>query len=438
MEIGGFFMIKKQALELIDFLYESPTAFHSVFNVEKQLLSEGYTELKESDTWNLEPRGKYYVKKNDSALIAFEIGTGDIKKDGLRMIGAHTDSPGFRVKANAEIIVEGSYLKLNTEGYGGAILYTWFDRPLGLAGRVMLKGDSPFQPETKLVNINKPLLIIPSLAIHMNRSVNDGFEVNKQKDTLPLLSLVNEYFEQDNYLVKLIADELDIDYRTILGFELSLYEYEKGCLVGANEEFISCGGLDDMWMVFSGIKALTESDEIKATKMMICIDNEEIGSLTAQGANSTFIPTIIERLTIALGLDREGMHQVLANSVMISADLAHALHPNVPEKHDPTHRPVLGGGPVLKIASSGSYSTDSRCAAIFEELCQIAKIPYQKFFNRSDVRGGTTIGPITSSILTIPVIDMGAPLLGMHSIRELAAVKDHEYVTKLFTTFFNL
>lgn len=292
---------------------------------------------------------KVLREKNDSALIAFEIGTGDIKKDGLRMIGAHTDSPGFRVKANAEIIVEGSYLKLNTEGYGGAILYTWFDRPLGLAGRVMLKGDSPFQPETKLVNINKPLLIIPSLAIHMNRSVNDGFEVNKQKDTLPLLSLVNEYFEQDNYLVKLIADELDIDYRTILGFELSLYEYEKGCLVGANEEFISCGGLDDMWMVFSGIKALTESDEIKATKMMICIDNEEIGSLTAQGANSTFIPTIIERLTIALGLDREGMHQVLANSVMISADLAHALHPNVPEKHDPTHRPVLGGDQYLKL-----------------------------------------------------------------------------------------
>lgn len=272
----------------------------------------------------------------------------------------------------------------------------------------------------------------------MNRAINEGFEVNKQKHTLPLLGLVNDYFEKDNYLVKLIADELSVDYQDILGFELSLYEYEKGCLVGVEEELISCGGLDDMWMVFSGVKALMDSTEIKATKMLICIDNEEIGSLTAQGANSTFILNIIERVTMALGLNREGMYQTLSNSVMISADLAHAVHPNYPEKHDPTNRPVLGGGPVLKIASSGSYSTDSRCAAIFESLCQVAEVPYQKFYNRSDVRGGTTIGPITSSSLTIPVIDMGSPLLGMHSIRELAALKDHEYVIKLFKTFYSL
>ncbi len=431
-------MVKQSAVELIDFLYESPTAFHSVLNVEKYLSSEGYIELNESDVWSLKVKGKYFVKKNDSALIAFEVGTGDIKKDGIRMIGAHTDSPGFRVKSNAEMVVEGTYLKLNTEGYGGAILYTWFDRPLGLAGKVMLKGESPFSPRTQLININKPLLIIPSLAIHMNRAINEGFEVNKQKHTLPLLGLVNDYFEKDNYLVKLIADELSVDYQDILGFELSLYEYEKGCLVGVEEELISCGGLDDMWMVFSGVKALMDSTEIKATKMLICIDNEEIGSLTAQGANSTFILNIIERVTMALGLNREGMYQTLSNSVMISADLAHAVHPNYPEKHDPTNRPVLGGGPVLKIASSGSYSTDSRCAAIFESLCQVAEVPYQKFYNRSDVRGGTTIGPITSSSLTIPVIDMGSPLLGMHSIRELAALKDHEYVIKLFKTFYSL
>lgn len=431
-------MVKQSAVELIDFLYESPTAFHSVLNVEKYLSSEGYIELNESDVWSLKVKGKYFVKKNDSALIAFEVGTGDIKKDGIRMIGAHTDSPGFRVKSNAEMVVEGTYLKLNTEGYGGAILYTWFDRPLGLAGKVMLKGESPFSPRTQLININKPLLIIPSLAIHMNRAINEGFEVNKQKHTLPLLGLVNDYFEKDNYLVKLIADELSVDYQDILGFELSLYEYEKGCLVGVEEELISCGGLDDMWMLFSGVKALMDSTEIKATKMLICIDNEEIGSLTAQGANSTFILNIIERVTMALGLNREGMYQTLSNSVMISADLAHAVHPNYPEKHDPTNRPVLGGGPVLKIASSGSYSTDSRCAAIFESLCQVAEVPYQKFYNRSDVRGGTTIGPITSSSLTIPVIDMGSPLLGMHSIRELAALKDHEYVIKLFKTFYSL
>ena len=431
-------MKKQAALELIDFLYASPTAFHSVLQTESYLIDHGYAELKETDKWSLEPKGKYYVKKNDSALIAFEIGTGDIVDHGIRMIGAHTDSPGFRVKAKPEMVTEGTYLKLNTEGYGGPLLYTWFDRPLGLAGKVTLKGETPLKPVTKLVNINKPLLIIPSLAIHMNRSVNEGFEVNKQKDTLPLLGLVNEQFEKDNYLVKLLADELNVDHQDIMGFELSLYEYEKGSLVGMNEEFISCGGLDDMWMVYAGVKALVESGENAATKMMICMDNEEIGSLTAQGANSNFIPNIIERVTLALGKDREDMHRTLANSVMISADLAHAVHPNVAEKHDPTNRPVLGKGPVLKIAASGSYSTDSNCMAIFEGLCQMAQIPYQKFYNRSDVRGGTTIGPVTSSILTIPVMDMGAPLLGMHSVRELATVEDNDLTVKLFTTFFGL
>ena len=257
----------------------------------------------------------------------------------------------------------------------------------------------------------------------MNRSVNEGFEVNKQNDTLPLLGLVNDQFEKDNYLVKLLADELNVNHQDIMGFDLSLYEYEKGSLVGMNEEFISCGGLDDMWMVYAGVKALVESKDNAATKMMICMDNEEIGSLTAQGANSNFIPNIIERVTLALGKGREDMHRTLAQSVMISADLAHAVHPNAAQKHDPTNRPVLGKGPVLKIAASGSYSTDSNCMAIFEGLCQVADIPYQKFYNRSDVRGGTTIGPVTSSILTIPVMDMGAPLLGMHSVRELATVR---------------
>ena len=403
-------MKKQAALELIDFLYASPTAFHSVLQTESYLMNHGYTELKETDSWSLQAKGKYYVKKNDSALIAFEIGTGDIVDHGIRMIGAHTDSPGFRVKAKPEMVTEGTYLKLNTEGYGGPLLYTWFDRPLGLAGKVTLKGETPLKPITKLVNINKPLLIIPSLAIHMNRSVNEGFEVNKQNDTLPLLGLVNDQFEKDNYLVKLLADELKVNHQDIMGFDLSLYEYEKGSLVGSKDN--------------------------AATKMMICMDNEEIGSLTAQGANSNFIPNIIERVTLALGKGREDMHRTLAQSVMISADLAHAVHPNAAQKHDPTNRPVLGKGPVLKIAASGSYSTDSNCMAIFEGLCQVADIPYQKFYNRSDVRGGTTIGPVTSSILTIPVMDMGAPLLGMHSVRELATVEDHDLTVKLFTTFF--
>ncbi|MCI6691785.1 MULTISPECIES: M18 family aminopeptidase [unclassified Clostridium] len=431
-------MEKNLALDLIDFLYKSPTAHHSVKTIRERLELNGFNEVKESDKWNLQKEGKYYVIKNDSALIAFTIGNGDIEEAGFKLIGAHTDSPGFRIKANPEMVSEGTYLKLNTEVYGGPILYTWFDRPLGIAGKVTIKGSSPLKPEVKLVNINKPLLIIPSLAIHMNRSVNEGLNINKQKDTLPLLSLINEKFEKDGYLLKILAEELKVDTSDILGFDLGLYEIEKGAIIGLNEEFISAGRLDDMWMVYAGIQALIESKPNKSTKVMVCMDNEEIGSLTAQGANSALLLNILERITLALGKDREGLHRALANSLMISADLAHAVHPNLEEKHDPTNRPVLGKGPVLKTAASGSYSTDSYNAAIFEGLCNSAEVPYQKFFNRSDVRGGTTIGPITSSLLTIPVMDMGAPLLSMHSIRELAAVKDNVYTIKLFTQFYNL
>lgn len=431
-------MEKNLALDLIDFLYKSPTAHHSVKTIRERLELNGFNEVKESDKWNLQKEGKYYVIKNDSALIAFTIGNGDIEEAGFKLIGAHTDSPGFRIKANPEMVSEGTYLKLNTEVYGGPILYTWFDRPLGIAGKVTIKGSSPLKPEVKLVNINKPLLIIPSLAIHMNRSVNEGLNINKQKDTLPLLSLINEKFEKDGYLLKILAEELKVDTSDILGFDLGLYEIEKGAIIGLNEEFISAGRLDDMWMVYAGIQALIESKPNKSTKVMVCMDNEEIGSLTAQGANSALLLNILERITIALGKDREGLHRALANSLMISADLAHAVHPNLEEKHDPTNRPVLGKGPVLKTAASGSYSTDSYNAAIFEGLCNSTEVPYQKFFNRSDVRGGTTIGPITSSLLTIPVMDMGAPLLSMHSIRELAAVKDNVYTIKLFTQFYNL
>lgn len=430
-------MEKELALDLVDFLYKSPTEYHSVKTIKERLDSNGFNEIKENEKWNLQKEGKYYVIKNGSALIAFEVGNGDVEEDGFRLIGAHTDSPGFRIKSNPEMVAEGKYLKLNTEVYGGPILYTWFDRPLGLAGRVAVKGKSPLNPEIKLVNINKPLFTIPSVAIHMNREVNEGFKVNRQKDTLPLLSLINEKFEKDGCLVNILAEELKVDSSEILSFELGLYEIEKGCLTGLNEEFISSGRLDDMWMVYTGIQALIDSKTTKATKVMVCVDDEEIGSHTPEGANSALLLNILERITLALGKDREGLHRALANSIMISADLAHAVHPNAEEKHDPTNRPVLGGGPVLKTASSGSYSTDSHNAAIFEGLCTAAEVPYQKFFNRSDVRGGTTIGPITSSLLTIPVMDMGAPLLSMHSIRELATVKDNYYTVKLFTEFFN-
>ena len=431
-------MEKQLALDLLDFLYDSPSAFHGVETVKNLLDKNDFIEIKECDKWNLKQGGKYYVIKNDSALIAFVVGDEKIDEVGFRLIGAHTDVPGFRIKPNPQMITEGKYVKLNTEVYGGPILHTWYDRPLAIAGKVAIKGDSPLKPQTKLVNINKPLLIIPSLAIHMNREVNEGYKINRQVDTLPLLGLINESLEKEDYLMKLLSEELNVNKDDILHFDLGLYEYERGSLIGINEELISSGRFDDMWMVYAGVKALLDSKKNSATKVMICIDNEEIGSETAQGANSTLLNNLLERITLAVGLDREGYYRALSNSIMISADLAHAVHPNLTDKHDPTNRPVLEGGPVLKIAASGSYSTDSFNGAVFAEVCKSAGVPFQKFVNRSDVRGGSTIGPITAANLTIPVIDMGAPVIGMHSIRELASVKDNYYTIKAFTEFFSL
>lgn len=425
------------ALDLIDFLYKSPSAYQAVETIKERLDKDGFVELKEADTWKLVSEGKYYVTKNDSALIAFKVGTEDVENSGFKIIGAHTDSPGFRVKAKPEMVSEKTYLKFNTEVYGGPLLYTWFDRPLGLAGKVTVKGESALKPEVKLVNIDRPILVIPSVAIHMNRAVNEGFAINKQKDTLPLVGLINDTLEKENFLVNLLATELGVKAEDILGFDLGPYEVVKGNLGGVNNEFISSGRLDDLWMVYAGIVGLVDSKNTKTTNVMVCVDNEEIGSHTAQGANSALILNILERISLALGKNREGLHKALANSVMISADLAHAIHPNAEEKHDPTNRPVMGGGPVLKTAASGSYSTDSYNAAIFDGLCKACDVPYQTFFNRSDVRGGSTIGPMAASRLTIPVIDMGAPLLSMHSVRELAIVDDNYYTVKLFTEFYN-
>jgi aspartyl aminopeptidase len=436
--------------ELLDFINKGKTAFQSAYEIKSILDKQGYSEIKEEDNWDLKKGGKHYILKSDSAVIAFEIGTGEIEKDGFRLIGAHTDSPGFRIKPNPEMLVEGQYLKLNTEVYGGPILSTWFDRPLSIAGRVTLKGENAFKPKVKLIDVNKPILIIPNLAIHMNRDINEGYSYNKQKDTLPLLTMYNnDYseneslnivvnkFEKDGYILKLIAETLKVDYKDILDFDLFLYEYAEGMLIGAQDEFISCGRLDDLWMVFAGLKALINSNEIKGTKVLVALDNEEIGSLTSQGANSSILENILERITLGLKKEREDFKRALSNSIMISADLAHAMHPNYAEKCDPTSKPMLGKGPVLKIAAGGSYSTDSYTSAVFKSICEKAGVPCQVFVNRSDLRGGTTIGPITASKLNIPVIDMGAPVLSMHSIRELAAVRDNEYTIRAFTEFFN-
>ncbi|WP_423243048.1 M18 family aminopeptidase [Clostridium fermenticellae] len=424
--------------ELLNYIYESPTSFHVVKNAITLLKKFKFKELRESDKWNLEKYGKYFIVKNNSALIAFTVGTGSPKNDGFKIIGAHTDSPGFKIKPNSDIKVENSYIKLNTEVYGGPILNTWMDRPLSIAGRVVLKSENILSPDIKLINIRRPLLIIPNLAIHMNRDVNLGIKLNRQIHTLPLLALADEKFKDTNYLTKIISDELSISQDDILDFDLFLYEFEKGTTLGAGNEFISSGRLDDLSMVYSGIKALCSSTVKSNTNVMVCFDNEEVGSTTKQGANSPMLLSTLERINFNLGGGMDEFYRAISKSFMISCDLGHALHPNYPEKSDPVNRPVINKGPIIKMAASQSYSTDAVSSAIYKNICSKAKIPFQIFVNRSDERGGSTIGPISSSHINLNTVDMGLAILSMHSIRELAGVKDYIYAMKSFKEFYNL
>jgi aspartyl aminopeptidase len=426
------------AKELIDFIYDSPTAFHAVESTKAILDKQDFIELQEEESWKLEKGGRYYVIKNNSALTAFVVGKGNVEECGFKIVGAHTDSPCFRIKPAAEITVENHYVKLNTETYSGPILSTWMDRPLSVAGRVTLKSNDLFNPITKLVNIKKPILIIPNLAIHMNRNMNQGVELNKQKDMLPLMTLVNDNLEKGNYLINTIAQELQVECKEILDFDLFLYEYEKGTIMGLNNEFISSPRLDDLAMVHAGITAIAKAETSNSTNVMVCFDNEDVGSASKQGADSPLLSSILERIVLAMGGDRENYFRAIAKSFMISADMAHAVHPNVGEKSDPQNRPLINKGPVIKLSANMKYTTDSNSAAVYAAICKQASVPVQYFVNRSDEAGGSTIGPITAAHIQIRSVDIGNPALAMHSIRELSGVMDHTYVTKSFIEFFKI
>ncbi|MFR3498444.1 M18 family aminopeptidase [Paraclostridium bifermentans] len=429
---------KEFARNLIGFIEKSPTAFHSVETSEELLKLNGFKKLDSREEWKLEQDGKYYTTKNSSAIVAFTINTNNLKEDGFRIIGSHSDSPSFRVKPNPEMEAEKTYLKLNTECYGGPILNTWLDRPLGIAGRVVLKGKSVLRPEETLVNINKPICIIPNLAIHMNREVNEGVALNKQKDMLPLVGLLNDSLEKDNFLLKTIAKELGRKIEEIIDFDLFLYEYEKGMLIGPNEEMISCGRLDNLSMAHASLHALIDAKSLNGVNVVAVFDNEEVGSSTKQGADSNMLLNVLERISLCLGQNREEFFRSLYSSFIISADLAHAVHPNVGEKHDPTNRPVMGKGPVIKINANQAYTSDSQSIAVYKTICKEAGVNCQEFVNRSDVRGGSTIGPISSTHIDIPSVDIGSPILAMHSIRELGCVEDHMDIYKTFKKFYEL
>lgn len=427
--------MKETTSELLALLDASPVNFMAAAYVERQLEAHGFQRLDAAEPFPaLKAGDQFFITKNGTAVFAFRVGTKSPAEAGFKLICAHSDSPGFRIKPHAEMWCEGGVVKLNTEVYGGPILYTWFDRPLSVAGRVLLRSDNPLQPVVRRVRIERPLLVIPHLAIHFNRQVNDGNPLSKQKDMLPVLGVINERLEADGLLLNVLAEELGVKVDDILDFDLSLYDVQKAVLTGLYEEFVSSGRLDDLAMVHAGLHALLNSTTTEMTQVLAVFDNEETGSGTKQGAASPVLRNLLER--VAGG--SESLYRAVERSFMISADMAHAVHPNYPEKHDPTNHPVMGGGPVIKINANQKYVTDAESAAVFAEVCRLAGVPCQYFVNHSDSAGGSTLGNILTAQLPMRGVDMGNPMWGMHSVRETALVQDQEYVCRAFTKFFNL
>lgn len=427
-------MIKR----LMNFLDASPVNFLAVKNIAEELEKAGFRRVDPKATLGTIREGdKLYVTKNDSSVYAFHIGKKQMADAGFRMICAHCDSPTFRIKPNAEITCEGGIVKLNTEVYGGPIMSTWFDRPLTIAGRVIVRGDDALNPKTMLLHIKRPLLQISNLAIHFNRQVNDGVKLSKQKDMLPILGMVTNEMERGNMLMNVICDELNIGQEEILDFDLYLADTTPACTFGVHNELLSSGRLDDLSMCYAGLEALLSATGCETTKVLAIFDNEETGSQTKQGAGSPFLASMLQRICLAQGGTAESFHQAVERAFMISADNAHAWHPNYSEKYDPTNHPVLGGGPVIKFNASQKYASDAISAAVFAEICREANVPCQRFVNHSDVAGGSTLGNILASSLPLRGVDMGNAILAMHSCRETGSVADHEYCVKAFTRFYS-
>ena len=422
---------------LLNFLDASPVNFLAVKNIVSELEAAGYRRIDpQMPIGKVEAGDKLFVTKNDSSVYAFHIGSKPLADAGFHMICAHSDSPTFRIKPNAEMLCEGGIVKLNTEVYGGPIMSTWFDRPLTLAGRVIIKGDDAMNPKTLLLHIKRPLLQISNLAIHFNRQVNDGVKLSKQKDVLPLLGMVTNELERGNLLMSTICEELGIGAADILDFDLYLADATPACTFGVHNEFISSGRLDDLSMCFAGLEALLASPQADATKVLAIFDNEETGSQTKQGAGSPFLASIIKRIALAQSGTEEAFYQAIERAFMVSADNAHAWHPNYSEKYDPTNHPVLGGGPVIKFNAAQKYASDAVSAAVFAEICSKAGVPCQRFVNHSDVAGGSTLGNILASSIPLRGVDMGNGILAMHSCRETGSTIDHIYCVKAFTEFF--
>lgn len=427
--------------ELFHFIKNSPTAFHAIFEIKENLKRAGYQELQERDSWSLSASGKYYVTRNDSSIIAFHIGTGFSIDSGVssngysfKIAASHSDSPTFKVKENAELEVRKKYMQLNTEGYGGMICSTWLDRPLSVAGRIIVKDGDHFQ--TKLVNIDRDLVLIPNLSIHMNRKVNDGYAYNKQVDMVPLFGGSNA--EKGDFQ-KLVAKESGIEVSSVYGSDLFLYNRQEPSVWGANEEFISAPRLDDLQCAYAALQGFLEADpsDGNAINVYSCFDNEEVGSGTKQGAGSTFLCDVLRRINMGLGKSEEEYYRAVASSFMLSADNAHAVHPNHPEKTDAENCVYMNEGVVVKSHAGQKYTSDAVSIAMFKSLCKAAGVPVQFFANRSDEAGGSTLGNISAGQVSLNTVDIGLPQLSMHSAYETAGVKDTEYMIKVMRKFFN-
>ncbi len=428
-------MIKR----LLSFLDASPVNFLAVKNISEELEKNGFRRMNPQEPLGkIEAGEKFFVTKNDSSIYAFQIGKKPLADAGFHMICAHCDSPTFRIKPNAEMLCEGGIVKLNTEVYGGPIMSTWFDRPLTLAGRVIVKGENTMNPQTLLLHVKRPLLQISNLAIHFNRQVNDGVKLSKQKDVLPILGIINDELEKGNLLMNVITDELNIQKEDVLDFDLYLADATPACTFGVHDEFISSGRLDDLSMCWAGVEAMIASDANDTTQVLAIFDNEETGSQTKQGAGSPFLSYMLQRIALTQSHTEEAYYQAVERAFMISADNAHAWHPNYSEKFDPTNHPKLGGGPVIKFNAAQKYASDAVSAAIFANICDAAGVPCQRFVNHSDVAGGSTLGNILASSIPLKGVDMGNAILAMHSCRETGSVIDHEYCVKAFTKFYQL
>ena len=421
-------MSESTVQRLFSFIEKSPTAFHAVDTMEQELRAAGYRQLLESDVWKLEKGGKYFVERGGSALIAFRI--PQTEGNGFQIMASHCDSPVFKIKENPEMEAEGHYVRLNVEKYGGMLCAPWFDRPLSVAGRLVIRTENGI--ETRLCDAGRDLLMLPSLAIHMNRQANDGTKYQMQKEFLPLYGderAKGRFLEQ-------MADCAGVNIENILSYDLYVYSRMPGTVWGADREYMSVGRLDDLQCVFASLEAFLDSGTGKSIPVHCVFDNEEVGSSTAQGAASTFLLDTLTRICDSFGLGMTEYRRMLASSFMVSADNAHAVHPNYMDKADPTNRPYMNKGIVIKFNANQKYTTDAVSAAIFRGICERAEVPVQTYVNRSDIAGGSTLGNISNSHVSLNTVDIGLAQLAMHSPYETAGIMDIRYMLRAVREFF--